>query len=137
MRRITALVLAMLVTLFPSPAAAMTADPAVELLRLAVPATQRQLWLEAEARTWQPWLEQQTGFLGRDLYWDPVAEQGVLVIRWASRDQWKAIPVESVERVQADFEAFTNTALGRPATATAVFPLVEEQELRRQTLPTS
>ncbi|QNI94044.1 antibiotic biosynthesis monooxygenase-like domain containing protein [Synechococcus sp. A15-127] len=136
MRRITALMLAMLVTLFTPAADAMTADPAVELLRLAVPAPQRQLWLEAEARTWQPWLEQQTGFLGRDLYWDPVGEQGVLLIRWASRDQWKAIPAESVERVQADFEAFTNTALGRPPTATAVFPLVEERELRQQTLPT-
>ena len=135
MRRITALVLAMLVMLFPPSVAAMTADPAVELLRLAVPAAQRQLWLEAEARTWQPWLEQQTGFLGRDLFWDPVDEQGVLVIRWASRDQWKAIPVESVERVQAEFEAFTNTALGRPATATAAFPLMEERELQRQTLP--
>ena len=128
--------LAMLVTLFTPAADAMTGDPAVELLRLVVPAPQRQLWLEAEARTWQPWLEQQTGFLGRDLYWDPVGEQGVLLIRWASRDQWKAIPAESVKRVQADFEAFTNTALGRPPTATAVFPLVEERELRQQTLPT-
>ena len=133
MIRALAVLLAMLLGV-SSPA--MAKDAVIEQLRLQVPAAHRELWLQAEARTWQPWLEQQTGFLGRDLYWDPVAEQGVLVIRWASRDQWKAIPAQSIERVQADFETFTNTALGRPATATAAFPLVEERELRRQTLPT-
>ena len=114
----------------------LASDVVIEQLRLKVPESQVQTWLDAEQQTWQPWLEQQKGFLGRDLYWDPVGEQGVLLIRWASRDQWKAIPAESVERVQADFEAFTNTALGRPPTATAVFPLVEERELQQQTLPT-
>ena len=40
-------------------------------LRLQVPAAHRAVWLEAERSTWQPWLEDQAGFLGRDLYWDP------------------------------------------------------------------
>lgn len=135
MRRITALVLAMLVTLFPSPAAAMTADPAVELLRLAVPATQRQLWLEAEARTWQPWLEQQDGFEQRSLYWDPMREEGLLLIQWASRAQWKAIPEAEVLRVQALFEAEVNQTLQRSKDAAPLFPLLAEGELLQQPLP--
>ena len=75
MRRITALVLAMLVMLFPPPAAAMTADPAVELLRLAVP-QRSESWLEVKLHLAA--LAGADRFLGRDLYWDPVAEQGCL-----------------------------------------------------------
>ena len=40
----------------------------IEQLRLQVPADQREIWLEAERQTWQPWLERQSGFLGRDLF---------------------------------------------------------------------
>ena len=69
----------------------------VEHLRVKVPAEARQAWLEAERGSWDPWLKQQPGYLGRDLLWDPECEEGTLLIRWASRDQWKAIPLEEVE----------------------------------------
>ena len=41
----------------------------VEHLRVKVPAEARQAWLEAERGSWEPWLAQQPGFLGRDLLW--------------------------------------------------------------------
>ena len=88
-----------------------------------------------EASTWQPWLEQQDGFLGRDLYWDPEREEGLLLIRWASREQWKAIPEDEVLRVQTLFEAEVNRSLARPADAVALFPLLAEGELEAQRLP--
>ena len=100
----------------------------VEHLRVKVPAEARQAWLEAERGSWDPWLKQQPGYLGRDLLWDPEREEGTLLIRWASRDQWKAIPMEEVEAVQERFEQLareaTGTRQGNP------FPLVFEGELQ-------
>ena len=100
----------------------------VEHLRVKVPTEARQAWLEAERGSWDPWLKQQPGYLGRDLLWDPEREEGTLLIRWASRDQWKAIPLEEVEAVQERFEQLareaTGTRQGNP------FPLVFEGELQ-------
>ena len=129
MSRVFASLLAMLVGLLSVPGCVLAQDTVVELLRLQVPVSERQVWLDAEARTWQPWLEQQQGFLSRDLYWDAALEQGVLLIRWASREQWKAISPEEVERVQRQFDADVNTSLGRPSLSKSAFPLVAETEL--------
>ena len=100
----------------------------VEHLRVKVPAEARQAWLEAERGSWEPWLAQQEGYLGRDLLWDPEREEGTLLIRWASREQWKAIPLGEVEAVQERFEQLarqaTGTRQGNP------FPLVFEGELQ-------
>ena len=134
MIRALAVLLAMLLGV-SSPA--MAKDAVIEQLRLQVPAAHRELWLQAEARTWQPWLEQQDGFEQRSLYWDPVREEGLLLIAWASRSQWKAIPEAEVLRVQALFEAEVNQALQRPASADPLFPLLAEGELQQQQLPSA
>ena len=125
----------LLVMLLGVSSPAMAKDAVIEQLRLQVPAAHRELWLQAEARTWQPWLEQQDGFEQRSLYWDPMREEGLLLIAWASRSQWKAIPEAEVLRVQALFEAEVNQALQRPASADPLFPLLAEGELRQQQLP--
>ena len=100
----------------------------VEHLRVKVPAEARQAWLEAERGSWDPWLTEQEGYLGRDLLWDAEREEGTLLIRWASREQWKAIPLAEVEAVQERFEQLarqaTGTRQGNP------FPLVFEGELQ-------
>ncbi|MBM5807257.1 MAG: TIGR03792 family protein [Cyanobacteria bacterium M_surface_10_m2_179] len=100
----------------------------VEHLRVKVPAEARQAWLEAERGSWEPWLTQQPGFLGRDLLWDPEREEGTLLIRWASRAQWKAIPLAEVEAVQDRFEQLAREATGTPEGNP--FPLVFEGELQ-------
>ena len=107
----------------------------IEQLRLAVPASHRELWLQAEASSWQPWLEHQSGFEGRELFWDPEREEGLLLIRWSSREQWKAIPSTEVERVQEVFEAQVNQALNRDPASAPLFPLLAEGELQVQVLP--
>ena len=132
MKRAVAFVLAMLL-LFAGPAVADVG--VIEQLRLRVPEPHRELWLEAEARSWQPWLERQDGFLGRDLYWDPQRQEGVLLIRWSSREQWKSIPDQEVLRVQERFEAVVNRALDRDVDAPPLFPLLAEGELLVQMLP--
>ncbi len=101
--------------------------PVVELLRLGVPANAYGAWLAAEQASWEPWLAQQPGFLDRQLLWDRQRQEGTLLIRWASRAQWKAIPEAEVKRVQARFEAlarqFSGQSSGNP------FPLLAEAEL--------
>ena len=105
----------------------------IEHLRVRVRADARAAWLQAEALSWEPWLRQQEGYLGRELRWDPEREEGVLLIRWASREQWKAIPDEEVAQVQVRFEALARRALGGPQIAehpsANPFPLVHASEL--------
>ena len=113
-----------------SPAEGMRAaahQPVVEQLRLEVPREYREIWLEAERSTWEPWLAGQDGFLGRELLWDPLHGEATLLIRWASRQQWKAIPQAEIDAVQARFERQVRLRLG--AQAPNAFPLLYEGEL--------
>lgn len=129
-----ALGLLMLLSSHADVAIAAFADPeggydvaVVEHLRVRVPAEARQAWLEAERGSWEPWLAQQEGFVGRDLFWDAEREEGTLLIRWASREQWKRISEEEVEAVQERFEQLARSATG--AAEGNPFPLVFEGEL--------
>ena len=101
----------------------------IEHLRLSVPEQGREAWLEAERGSWEPWLAQQMGFLGRDLLWDPETEEGTLLIRWSSRQAWKAIPSEQVAEVQDRFEQLAREAMALPQEIDNPFPLVFEGEL--------
>ena len=129
-----ALSLAMLLSGHPDVAIAAFQDAdgayvvaVVEHLRVKVPAEARQAWLEAERGSWEPWLAQQEGYLGRDLLWDAEREEGTLLIRWASREQWKRISAAEVEAVQERFEQLARTATGEEEGNP--FPLVFEGEL--------
>jgi uncharacterized protein (TIGR03792 family) len=130
--RVAALLLAALI-LWPlaAPRAA-AAAPAVEVLRLRVAAEQRQAWVAAERESWLPWLEHQPGFLGKEVYWDPAHQEAVVLIRWASREQWKAIPQGEVAALQRRFEQRARTQLQlrglSPPAEGNPFPLVGEGE---------
>jgi uncharacterized protein (TIGR03792 family) len=134
--RVLALVLSLVMLLAGHPDVAIAAfeDPGggydvavVEHLRVRVPAEARRAWLEAERGSWEPWLAKQEGYLGRDLLWDAEREEGTLLIRWASREQWKQISAAEVEAVQERFEQLARTATG--AAEGNPFPLVFEGEL--------
>ena len=134
--RVAALILSisMLLAGYPDVAIAATEQPGgqlevvvVEHLRIKVPADGRQAWLQAEQGSWEPWLQTQDGFLGRELLWDSEREEGTLLIRWASREQWKAIPEADVEAVQTRFEELARAATGQRQGNP--FPLVFEGEL--------
>jgi uncharacterized protein (TIGR03792 family) len=106
----------------PSPAGAV-----VEHLRLKVPAATRDAWLEAERLSWEPWLRGRPGFMGRELLWDPEREEGVLLIRWRTRQAWKTIPPAEIDAVQERFERIARDLLH--SDATAPFPLLHSGEL--------
>ena len=99
----------------------------VEQLRVQVPSQDRQAWLKAERSSWEPWLAKQKGFIGRELFWDPQSEEATLLIRWSSREAWKAIPQQEVASVQERFEQLARESTGQKNGNP--FPLVFEGEL--------
>ena len=148
MGRVCALALLLLSLLLGVTPTAVTAAPSdvvqqdgiqqqvvVEVLRLKVPAADREAWLEAERQSWEPWLQAQSGFLERRIYWDADSEEGVLLIHWASRRQWHGIATAEVERVQERFDQLARQGTGRGDPKP--FPLLFSGELIPQSLPTS
>jgi uncharacterized protein (TIGR03792 family) len=116
----------------------------IEHLRVKVPAAARMAWLEAEQASWEPWLQRQPGYLGRHLHWDSERQEGQLLIHWASREQWHAIPRSEIDQVQERFEQLAHAALERlgvlpehaaPARPANPFPLVFSGELPPEALP--
>lgn len=103
----------------------------VEHLRLQVPADAREIWVEAELQTWDPWLRAQKGFVGREVLWDNHHQEGVLLIHWANRQDWKAIPEAMVAAVQESFEAAAKQMLSLPPHSDNPFPLVFAGETSR------
>lgn len=103
----------------------------VEHLRLQVPADARDIWIEAELQTWDPWLREQKGFVGREVLWDNRLQEGVLLIHWANRQDWIAIPESIVAVVQQRFEAVAKQMLSLPAQSANPFPLVYAGETSR------
>lgn len=99
----------------------------VEVLRLKVPAADREPWLAAERQSWEPWLRRQSGFLERRIYWDAAGEEGILLIHWASRRQWQGIADAEVERVQQRFDQLARQGTGR--SDPHPFPLLFSGEL--------
>nr|WP_259735681.1 TIGR03792 family protein [Synechococcus sp. CS-1329] len=111
----------------PSAAGALQEQVVVEVLRLQVPAADREVWLEAERQSWEPWLQAQSGFLKRRIYWDAEREEGMLLIHWASRQQWKGLATAEVERVQEHFDQLARQGSGR--SDPHPFPLLFSGEL--------
>lgn len=139
MGRVCVLALLLLTLLLGVPVTAVAAAPGdvvqqdgiqqqvVEVLRLKVPAADREAWLEAERQNWEPWLRAQSGFLERRIYWDADSEEGVLLIHWASRRQWQDIAAAEVERVQRRFDQLARQGTGR--SDAQPFPLLFSGEL--------
>jgi len=99
----------------------------IEHLKLEVPEKYKNAWLKAEEGSWKPWLLKQDGFLGRQLFWDPKAEEATLLIGWESREVWKNISQIEINHVQQDFEMIARKETGK--TSGNPFPLIFEGEL--------
>ncbi len=76
----------------------------IEELRLNVPAKYKKAWLKAENQIWEPWLAEQDGFLGRQIFYNEKKEEALLLVKWENKKLWKNIAVEEVTRVQNIFE---------------------------------
>ena len=102
----------------------------IEHLRLHVDTQDREAWLVSEKGSWEQWLAKKKGFLGRQLFWDPLREEATLLITWASYSQWKDIPQGEIDAVQERFEKLAREKTGREFGNP--FPLIYEGELLPQ-----
>lgn len=75
-----------------------------EELRLKVPSSYKDVWLEAEKNIWEPWLSDQEGFIDRKIFWDKNKEEALILVNWQNRELWKKISLEEVNEIQAKFE---------------------------------
>jgi uncharacterized protein (TIGR03792 family) len=78
----------------------------IEWLKFRMDPENREAYIQADTEIWTQALEQYPGFVSKEVWIDPEEPDAVfLIIRWASRDQWKAIPSAELERISQKFDA--------------------------------
>ena len=100
-----------------------------EELRLKIPSKFKKIWLQAEKEVWEPWLSIQTGFLGRQIFWDKEKEEALILVNWENKKLWKSISMNEVNEVQEKFEENVKKSLN---TNINPFELIYEGELVKQ-----
>ena len=101
-----------------------------EELRLKVPANFKETWLKEEKNVWEPWLSNQEGYLGRQIFWDKEKEEALILVKWKNRDLWKNISMVEVNKIQEQFNENVKRTL---ETDNNPFKLIYEGELYNQT----
>ena len=104
----------------------MKEDLIVEELRLRVPLQYKDNWLNAEKEVWEPWLANQKGFLGRDIFYNEEKEEALVLVKWANKSLWKSISVREVSEIQSIFEENVKNDLKLDRNP---FELIDEGEL--------
>jgi uncharacterized protein (TIGR03792 family) len=78
----------------------------IEFLTFHVPLTDQPAFIAADAAIWTATLSCQPGYLGKDIWRDKASPDSLrLVIRWASRNAWRAVPRALLDQTNADFVA--------------------------------
>ena len=101
----------------------------IEELRLKVPFEFIDAWLQAEKEVWEPWLSNQNGFLGRQIFWNKENEEALLLVKWKNKKLWKSISMEEVNEIQDKFEENVKNSLNIQANP---FKLIYSGELYKK-----
>ena len=76
----------------------------IELLRVKVAPKKRERYVQKDAEIWTQALASFPGFLGKEVWISPNdPTEVILVIRWATREQWKAIPTKRFDEIEQKF----------------------------------
>ncbi|MCB0991251.1 MAG: TIGR03792 family protein [Acidimicrobiales bacterium] len=79
----------------------------VEFLTFVVDPAERAQWLTAEESNWSRFLEQQEGFVRKQMWVDEADPFRVhAVIWWETMEQWKAIPQAALDEVVRNMGAY-------------------------------
>jgi uncharacterized protein (TIGR03792 family) len=73
----------------------------IEWLRFEVPPEQWEAFICRDEEVWTVGLKNFSGFLGKEVWIDPVQQNVVMIIRWNSKEEWKSIPTSELERLDA------------------------------------
>ncbi len=73
----------------------------IEWLKFRVSPESRDIFIQSDNEIWTPILAQFPGFLGKEVWISPtIPEEITLIIRWETREQWKAIPLDILEATE-------------------------------------
>lgn len=76
----------------------------IELLKFKVAPQLRERFIQKDAEIWTHALASRSGFLGKEVWIDPNdSTEVIMVIRWATREQWKSIASEQLKKIEARF----------------------------------
>ncbi len=76
----------------------------IEWLVFKVASEAREKFIEKDQEIWSPLLAKHPGFLGKEIWLDPEkSDRLTLVIRWQTRQQWKAVPIDILEATEQKF----------------------------------
>lgn len=93
----------------------------IELLKFQVPREARANYIQKDSEIWTTTLAKYPGFLGKEVWTNPNdPTELILIIRWATREQWQAIPGEDLQIIAAKF----TQSMGE------TYPIVESAEFQ-------
>ncbi|ELS01913.1 putative cyanobacterial protein, TIGR03792 family [Xenococcus sp. PCC 7305] len=76
----------------------------IEWLGFLVKPQLREKFLAEDQKIWTPILAESAGFLGKEIWLDPARDDRVfIIVRWRSREQWKAISPELLAEIDQKF----------------------------------
>lgn len=77
----------------------------IEWLTFAVDPDSRETFIRLDNEIWTAALSQYPGFISKEVWISPdLLDQVVLVIRWQTREQWKAISPADLEAIERQFD---------------------------------
>ncbi|QOV23007.1 TIGR03792 family protein [Anabaenopsis elenkinii] len=98
----------------------------IEFLKFQVPPEVQATYIQKDREIWTTTLANYPGFLGKEVWTnlnDPT--EVILIIRWATREQWQAIPPEDLQTIDAKF----TQAMGE------TYPIVASAEFEVEQFP--
>lgn len=76
----------------------------IEWLQFKVNPDVRERFVQQDAEIWTPFLAQYHGFLGKQVWINPeTLDEIVLVMHWATMEDWKAVPSDRLEETETAF----------------------------------
>lgn len=78
----------------------------IEWLSFQVKPELREKFIAEDEKIWTAVLSDADGFLGKEIWLDPSnSDRLYLIIRWQTRQQWKAVPIKLLQETEAKFMA--------------------------------
>ena len=76
----------------------------IEWLKFRVSPNLREEFLELDQQIWTNKLKTCPGFLGKEVWLNPEKlDEVVILIHWQTRQEWKNIPQEELDRIEKQF----------------------------------
>lgn len=99
----------------------------IEWLGFQVKPELREKFIQKDEKIWTAVLSQADGFLSKEIWIAPDPSDRIyLIIRWQTRDQWKAVPIDLLQETEATFL----DAMGQDS-----YQMIEAKEYQIQKFP--